>query len=40
MIGAAAYYANESGIRADLTLNAKAIDSLYKGTEKNSQNLQ
>lgn len=35
MIGAAAYYAYEKGIRADLTLNAKAIDSLYKGTIKN-----
>ena len=32
MIGAAAYYAYQKGIRADLTLNAKAIDSLYKGT--------
>ena len=33
MIGAAAYYAYKKGIRADLTLNAKAIDSLYQGTE-------
>ena len=33
MIGVAAYYAYQKGIRADLTLNAKAIDSLYKGTE-------
>ena len=33
MIGAAAYYAYKKGIRADLTLNAKAIDSLYKGFE-------
>ena len=33
MIGAAAYYAYQKGIRADLTLNAKAIDSLYKGFE-------
>ena len=33
MIGAAAYYAYQKGIRADLTLNAKAIDSLYKGTD-------
>lgn len=32
MIGAAAYYAYKKNIRADLTLNAKAIDSLYKGT--------
>ena len=32
MIGAAAYYAYQKNIRADLTLNAKAIDSLYKGT--------
>lgn len=32
MIGAAAYYAYEKGVRADLTLNAKATDSLYKGT--------
>ena len=32
MIGAAAYYAYQKGIRADLTLNAKAIDSLYTGT--------
>ena len=31
MIGAAAYYAYQLGITADLTLNAKAIDSLYKG---------
>lgn len=29
MIGAAAYYAYLKGIRSDLTLNAKAIDSLY-----------
>ena len=32
MIGAAAYYAHQKGIKADLTLNAKAIDSLYAGT--------
>ena len=32
MIGAAAYYAYQKNILADLTLNAKAIDSLYKGT--------
>ena len=32
MIGAAAYYAYKKGIRADLTLNAKATDSLYNGT--------
>jgi N6-L-threonylcarbamoyladenine synthase len=32
MIGAAAYYAHQKGIKADLTLNAKAIDSLYVGT--------
>ena len=30
MIGAAAYYAYKKGIVADLTLNAKAVDSLYK----------
>ena len=30
MIGAAGYYAYQLGIRSDLTLNAKAIDSLYK----------
>ncbi len=30
MIGAAGYYAYQKGIRADLTLNAKAIDSLYQ----------
>ncbi len=30
MIGSAAYYAYQKGIKADLTLNAKAIDSLYK----------
>ena len=35
MIGAAAYYAYKSGIRGNLELNAKAIDSLYKGTETN-----
>lgn len=33
MIGAAAYYAYQKGITANLELNAKAIDSLYKGTE-------
>ena len=33
MIGSAAYYAYQKGIRADLTLNAKAIDSLYTGTD-------
>lgn len=32
MIGAAAYYAYQKGIIANLDLNAKAIDSLYKGT--------
>jgi len=30
MIGAAAYFAYKKGIVADLTLNAKATDSLYK----------
>ena len=30
MIGAAAYYAYQKGIVADLTLNAKATDSLYQ----------
>lgn len=35
MIGAAAYYAYQSGIKSNLELNAKAIDSLYKGTESN-----
>lgn len=30
MIGAAAYYAYQKGIIADLTLNAKATDSLYQ----------
>ena len=30
MIGAAAYYAYQKGIIADLTLNAKATDSLYE----------
>ena len=30
MIGAAAYYAYKNGIRSDLTLNAKATDSLYE----------
>lgn len=35
MIGAAAYYAYQKGIVANLELNAKAIDSLYKGTEHN-----
>lgn len=33
MIGAAAYYAYQKGIVSGLELNAKAIDSLYKGTE-------
>ena len=33
MIGSAAYYAYEKGITSDLTLNAKAIDSLYQGTK-------
>ncbi len=33
MIGAAAYYAYKAGITSDLTLNAKAIDSLYQGTK-------
>lgn len=32
MIGAAAYYAYQAGIRGSLELNAKAIDSLYQGT--------
>ena len=31
MIGAAAYYAALKGIRGDLTLNAKATDTLYQG---------
>jgi N6-L-threonylcarbamoyladenine synthase len=35
MIGAAAYYAYQKGITANLTLNAKATDSLYQGTDKN-----
>ena len=35
MIGAAAYYAYKSGIRGNLELNAKAIDSLYQGTNSN-----
>ncbi len=30
MIGSAAYYAYKKGITADLTLNAKAVDTLYK----------
>ena len=30
MIGAAGYYAYQKGIRSDLTLNAKATDSLYE----------
>ena len=29
MIGAAAYYAKEKGITADLTLNAVAVETLY-----------
>ncbi len=33
MIGAAGYYAYQSGIVSDLTLNAKAIDSLYEYTK-------
>ena len=33
MIGAAAYYAYQLGIRSDLTLNARAIDSLYEGSK-------
>lgn len=33
MIGTAAYYAYQKGIVSGLELNAKAIDSLYKGTE-------
>lgn len=33
MIGAAAYFAYQKGIKADLKLNAKAIDSLYEGSE-------
>lgn len=33
MIGAAAYYAYQAGYISDLTLNAKAIDSLYQGFE-------
>lgn len=36
MIGAAAYYAYQKGIAANLELNAKAIDSLYQGIEKNN----
>ena len=31
MIGAAAYYAYQKGVRGDLTLNAKATDTLYQG---------
>ncbi len=34
MIGAAAYYAYQNGIIADLELNAKAVDSLYEGSFK------
>lgn len=34
MIGAAAFYAYNLGIRSDLTLNAKATDSLYKTENK------
>ena len=34
MIGAAAYYAYKKGIKADLKLNAKAVDSLYVGPYK------
>ena len=30
MIGSAAYYAYKKEITADLTLNAKAVDTLYK----------
>ncbi len=30
MIGAAGYYAYKAGIRSDLCLNAKAVDSLYE----------
>lgn len=33
MIGAASYYAYKKGIVADLTLNAKAVDSLYQYNE-------
>ena len=33
MIGAAGYYAYQQGIVSDLTLNAKAIDSLYEYTK-------
>ncbi len=33
MIGAAGYYAYKKGITAGLELNAKAIDSLYKGSD-------
>ena len=33
MIGAAAYYAYKLGIKSDLTLNAKATDSLYQITK-------
>ena len=29
MIGAAAYYAYKKGLRADLTLNAVAVESFY-----------
>lgn len=35
MIGAAAYYAYQKGIRGDLELNAVAVDSLYKGIGNN-----
>ena len=35
MIGAAAYYAYKLKITSDLTLNAKAIDSLYERNDKN-----
>lgn len=33
MIGVAAFYAYKKGVRGDLTLNAKATDSLYQGFE-------
>lgn len=33
MIGAAAYYAYQKGITANLELNAKAIDNLYEGSK-------
>ena len=35
LIGAAAYYAYKIKITSDLTLNAKAIDSLYERNDNN-----